>query len=121
MTDGRTEIDHNSIDYARYYPIQKSEKYISDRCYETAFKIYNPPVHNREHYSKGRNLRCSPFYLREKALGGYFMEIAGWERAPGYDANEATLLAKYDRTSNRLNTIHYCSSRMTLSARQKTT
>src|SRR3546814_5426109 len=36
MTDGRTEIDHNSIDYARYYPIQKSEKYISDRCYETA-------------------------------------------------------------------------------------
>src|SRR3546814_15355947 len=75
MTDGRTEIDHNSIDYARYYPIQKSEKYISDRCYETAFKIYNPPVHNREPYSKGRNLRCSPFYLREKELGGYFMEI----------------------------------------------
>src|SRR3546814_3068526 len=81
MTDGRTEIDHNSIDYARYYPIQKSEKYISDRCYETAIKIYNPPVHNREPYSKGRNLRCSPFYLREKELGGYFIEIAGWERA----------------------------------------
>src|SRR3546814_3065800 len=94
MTDGRTEIDHNSIDYARYYPIQKSEKYISDRCYETAFKTYNPPVTNLEPYSKGRNLRCSPFYLREKELGGYFMEIAGWERAHGYAANDATLLAK---------------------------
>ena len=104
MTDGRTDIDHHAIDYARYYPIQKSEKFIADRCYETAFKIYNPPVHNREPYSKGRNLRCSPFYLREKELGGYFMDIAGWERAHGYAANEATLLAKYaDRVPERLN------------------
>ncbi|HET9481538.1 MAG TPA: FAD-dependent oxidoreductase, partial [Candidatus Polarisedimenticolia bacterium] len=104
MTDGRTEIDHHSIDYARYYPIQKTERYIHDRCYETAFKIYNPPVHNREPYSKGRNLRCTPFYLREKELGGYFMEIAGWERAHGYASNEQTLLAKYaNRVPERLN------------------
>tara|TARA_R110001599_G_scaffold66694_1_gene188563 strand:- start:15083 stop:17659 length:2577 start_codon:yes stop_codon:yes gene_type:complete len=104
MTDGRTELDHHSIDYARYYPIQKSETYIADRCYETAFKIYNPPVHNREPYSKGRNLRSAPFNLREKELGGYFMELAGWERAHGYAANEETLLAKYaDRVPVREN------------------
>ncbi|HMA15119.1 MAG: GcvT family protein [Bacteroidota bacterium] len=104
MTDGRTEIDHHAIDYARFYPIQKSEKFIYDRCFETAFKIYNPPVHNREPYSKGRNLRCAPFHLRERELGGYFMEIAGWERAHGYASNEATLLAKYgDRVPERKN------------------
>ncbi len=112
MTDGRTEIDHASIDYARYYPIQTSETYIHDRCYETAFKIYNPPVHNREPYSKGRNIRTSPCYLREKEMGGYFMEIAGWERAHGYAANEETLLAKYaDRVPERLNewdNRHFC-------------
>jgi len=95
MTDGRTEFDHHSIDYARYYPIQKSETFIHDRCYETAFKIYNPPVHNREPYSKGRNLRSAPYYIREKELGGYFMEISGWERAHGYASNEATLLEKF--------------------------
>jgi len=104
MTDGRTEFDHNSIDYARYYPIQKSETFIHDRCYETAFKIYNPPVHNREPYSKGRNLRSAPSYIREKELGGYFMEISGWERAHGYASNEATLLEKYaDRVPVREN------------------
>lgn len=104
MTDGRTEIDHHSIDYARFYPTQKTEGYIHDRCYETAFKIYNPVVHSREPYSKGRNLRCSPFYLREKELGGYFMEVAGWERAHGYAANEETMLAKYaDRVPERAN------------------
>lgn len=94
MTDGRTEFDHSSIDYARYYPIQKTETYIHDRCYETAFKIYNPPVHNREPYSKGRGLRTSPYYLREKELGGHFMEINGWERAHGYACNDH-LLEKY--------------------------
>lgn len=91
MTDGRTELDHSSIDVARYYPFQQEEQYIHDRCYETAFKIYNPAVHNREPYSKGRGLRRSPFYEREQALGAYFMEAAGWERAHGYASNEHLL------------------------------
>ncbi|WP_420549936.1 GcvT family protein [Curvivirga sp.] len=102
MTDGRTEIDHAPIDYARYYDIQKSEQYIYDRCFESAFKIYNPPVHTREPYSKGRNLRTAPYYLREKELGAHFMEIAGWERAHGYSCNDH-LLEKYaDRIPERL-------------------
>ncbi len=91
MTDGCTELDHSSIDVARFYPFQQEEQYIHDRCYETAFKIYNPAVHNREPYTKGRGLRRSPFYEREKALGGYFMEAAGWERAHGYASNEHLL------------------------------
>jgi glycine cleavage system aminomethyltransferase T/glycine/D-amino acid oxidase-like deaminating enzyme len=94
MTDGVTEVDIHGIDVARYYPIQKTPSYIYDRCYETAFKIYNPAVHNREPYSKGRNLRRSPFWSREQELGGYFMELAGWERAHGYASNEP-LLEKY--------------------------
>ncbi len=91
MTDGRTELDHFGIDVSRYYPFQQEEQYIHDRCYETAFKIYNPAVHNREPYTKGRGIRKSPFYEREKALGAYFMEAAGWERAHGYAANEHLL------------------------------
>ena len=91
MTDGRTEFDHSGVDVSRYYPFQQEEQYIHDRCYETAFKIYNPAVHNREPYSKGRGLRRSPFYEREKALGAYFMEAAGWERAHGYASNEHLL------------------------------
>jgi len=102
MTDGRVEVDPHGIDVTRYYPFQKTPAYIHDRCYETAFKIYNPAVHNREPYTKGRHIRCSPFYLREVELGGYFMEAAGWERAHGYKANEATLLEKHgDRVPER--------------------
>lgn len=75
MTDGRTEIDHNSIDYARFYPHQLTEEFIEGRCYEAAQKIYFPAVHTREPYASGRNVKRSPFYEREKELGGYFMEL----------------------------------------------
>ena len=103
MTDGATDIDHAAIDYARFYPFQKTEAFIHDRCYESAFKIYNPPVHPREPFSKGRMIRKSPFYDREVALGGHFMELAGWERAHGYAAN-AHLLEKFaDRVPVRQN------------------
>jgi len=94
MTDGRFEIDVHGIDISRYYPVQRTPHYIYERCFETAFKIYNPPVHTREPYTKGRELRRSPFWPREKELGGYFMEAGGWERAHGYAANEH-LIEKY--------------------------
>jgi glycine cleavage system aminomethyltransferase T/glycine/D-amino acid oxidase-like deaminating enzyme len=94
MTDGRTSIDHNRIDYSRFQSFQLQEDFITARCTETAMKVYNPAVHPREPFSGGRNLRRSPFYEREKELGGYFMELGGWERAHGYAANEH-LLEKY--------------------------
>jgi glycine cleavage system aminomethyltransferase T/glycine/D-amino acid oxidase-like deaminating enzyme len=94
MTDGRTEIDHHAIDYARFYPFQTDADFIHARCTETAMKIYNPAVHPREPFAGGRDVRRSPFYAREKELGGYFMELAGWERAHGYASNEH-LLEKY--------------------------
>ncbi|MBE69748.1 MAG: dehydrogenase [Thalassospira sp.] len=94
MTHGRTHIDHASVDFSRFNKFQLNEQYIHDRCYETAKKIYNPPVHPREPFANARGIRRSPFYEREVELGGYFMELGGWERAHGYAANEH-LLEKY--------------------------
>jgi hypothetical protein len=58
-------------------------------------KVASPPARASqratvlfEPYATGRNIRRSPFWEREKALGGYFMELGGWERAHGYAANE---------------------------------
>ncbi|MEO0542507.1 MAG: FAD-dependent oxidoreductase [Pseudomonadota bacterium] len=103
MTDGKTEIDHHAVDYARFYDHQKEEQHIWDRCTETAMKVYNPAVHPREPFSKGRNVRRSPFYEREVELGGYFMELGGWERAHGYAANEHLLEKWGDKVPVREN------------------
>ncbi|GAA0781931.1 FAD-dependent oxidoreductase [Roseibium denhamense] len=94
ITDGRTEIDHASIDYSRFYSHQLTEEFIEGRCYEAAQKIYFPAIHPREPYANARNIKRSPFYEREVELGGHFMELGGWERAHGYAANEH-LLEKY--------------------------
>lgn len=94
MTDGRTDIDHHAIDYARFYPFQRQADFIAARCTETARKIYNPAVHPREPFAGGRDVRRSPFWEREVALGAHFMELGGWERAHGYAANDH-LLEKY--------------------------
>ena len=94
MTDGRTHIDHARVDYARFDAFQLDADFISGRCNETAAKIYTPPVHPREPFGSGRGIRRSPFHAREVELGGYFMELGGWERAHGYAANEH-LLEKY--------------------------
>ncbi|MBS8274304.1 FAD-dependent oxidoreductase [Thalassospira tepidiphila] len=103
MTHGRTHVDHASVDFSRFNKFQLNEQYIHDRCYETAKKIYNPPVHPREPFANARGIRRSPFYDREVELGGYFMELGGWERAHGYAANEH-LLEKYaDRVPVREN------------------
>ncbi len=103
MTDGRTEFDHAPVDVSRYYPFQQDEKYIEDRCYESAFKIYNPAVHDREPYTASRHVRHSPFYEREVALGGHFMELAGWERAHGYASNDHLLEKFGERVPTREN------------------
>ena len=94
MTDGRTEIDHARVDVARFYPHQLKEGFIADRCAEAAQKVYNPGIHPREPFATSRNIRRSPFYEREVALGGHFMELGGWERAHGYAAN-AHLIERY--------------------------
>ena len=103
MTDGRTPIDHSRIDYARFYPFQLEEAFIEARCTETARKVYNPPVHPREPFAGGRGIRRSPFWERERELGGYFMELGGWERAHGYAANEHLLAKHGDRVPVRAN------------------
>jgi glycine cleavage system aminomethyltransferase T/glycine/D-amino acid oxidase-like deaminating enzyme len=103
LTDGRTEIDHATIDYSRFYQHQLTEEFIEGRCYEAAQKIYFPAIHTREPYETGRGVKRSPFYEREVELGGHFMELGGWERAHGYAANEH-LLEKYgDRVPVREN------------------
>ena len=94
MTDGRTSIDHARIDVSRFYPHQLEADFIADRCAEAARKVYNPGIHPREPFGAGRDVRRSPFYEREKELGGHFMELGGWERAHGYAAN-AHLIERY--------------------------
>ncbi|MED5261424.1 MAG: dehydrogenase, partial [Myxococcota bacterium] len=104
IVKGTPQVDIHAMDINRFYPFQKESRYVRGRVYENAQKIYNPPVHPREPWATGRDIFHSPFYEREKELGGVFdNEIAGWERAYAYESNRKKLSRYLDRVPVREN------------------
>ncbi len=100
LTHGAAEIDIHASDVARFYDYGRSRHHIHARTGEGYNKTYGI-VHPREQWASNRQVRTSPFYFREKALGAVFFETAGWERPQWYESNQK-LLADYEgRLQNR--------------------
>ena len=93
MVEGESEIDLQSSDIARFYPHQYARQHVKGRTAEGFNKTYGI-VHPGEQWESNRNVRLSPYYEREKALGAVFFETAGWERPFWYESN-AALVEKY--------------------------
>ena len=92
MINGKTQVDMHSFDISRFYPEQKEREFVKSRAYENSQTIYTPAVHPREPYISQREKFVSPFYEREKELGGHFdNEVACWERAFAYESNREKL------------------------------
>jgi glycine cleavage system aminomethyltransferase T/glycine/D-amino acid oxidase-like deaminating enzyme len=93
MVHGESEIDLQSSDIARFYPHQYARQHVKGRTAEGFNKTYGI-VHPSEQWESNRNVRLSPYFEREKALGAVFFETAGWERPFWYESN-APLLEQY--------------------------
>jgi glycine cleavage system aminomethyltransferase T/glycine/D-amino acid oxidase-like deaminating enzyme len=94
MTYGYPRIaDPHSSDIARFYPHEKTEHHIYARCAEHFNKTYGI-VHPREQWASQRDMRRSPFFAREEALGAVFFDARGWERPQWFESN-ADLLERY--------------------------
>jgi glycine cleavage system aminomethyltransferase T/glycine/D-amino acid oxidase-like deaminating enzyme len=88
MTHGYPLVcDPHSSDIARFYEHEKTEHHIYARCAEHFNKTYGI-VHPREQWASQRNMRRSPFFAREEALGAVFFDARGWERPQWYTSNE---------------------------------
>jgi glycine/D-amino acid oxidase-like deaminating enzyme len=100
MTDGRPQIDPHASDIARFYPHQLTRRHVTERSTEGYNKTYGI-VHPNEQWESNRNVRLSPFFAREQALGAVFYEAAGWERPHWYESNAALVdhygVARRDR------------------------
>ncbi len=93
MVLGQSEIDLHSSDIARFHEHQKTTYHVKARTAEGFNKTYGI-VHPGEQWESNRNVRLSPFYDQEKALGAMFFETAGWERPFWYESN-AHLVEKF--------------------------
>ncbi|MCP4358318.1 MAG: FAD-dependent oxidoreductase [Chloroflexi bacterium] len=100
LTHGMSEIDIHATDVARFYDYGRSDTHILARTDEGFNKTYGI-VHPREQWESNRNVRVSPFYMREKDLGAVFFETAGWERPQWYESNARLLEEFGDQVTNR--------------------
>ena len=93
MVLGESLIDLHSSDIARFHEHHKTDEHVNARTFEGFNKTYGI-VHPAEQWSSNRNVRLSPYYEREKALGATFFETVGWERPFWYESN-APLVEKF--------------------------
>jgi heterotetrameric sarcosine oxidase gamma subunit len=94
LMSGRvTTVDVHEADAARFYPHQTTVEHVRARAREGFNKMYGI-VHPAEQWESGRPVRVSPVYDRERELGAFFYETAGWERPFWYGCN-AGLLERY--------------------------
>jgi glycine cleavage system aminomethyltransferase T/glycine/D-amino acid oxidase-like deaminating enzyme len=100
MVEGTPEIDPHASDIARFYEHQRTKAHVWARASEGFNKTYGI-VHPAEQWASNRNIRQSPFYERERALGAVFYEAAGWERPHWYESNSKLLDEYGDRVTRR--------------------
>jgi len=100
MVHGEPEIDLHSSDIARFHEHQRTRAHVRARAAEGFNKTYGI-VHPSEQWASNRDVRLAPFHAREKELGAFFFEAAGWERPFWYEGNAHLLEEFGDRVTRR--------------------
>jgi len=100
MVHGESEIDLHSSDIARFHEHQRTRTHVRARAAEGFNKTYGI-VHPSEQWASNRDVRLAPFHARERELGAFFFEAAGWERPFWYESNASLLDEFGDRVTRR--------------------
>ncbi|HZZ52592.1 MAG TPA: FAD-dependent oxidoreductase [Pseudonocardia sp.] len=91
LVDGRcSSFDLHGCELNRFERHQLAPEYVRTRGCQNFVEVYDIK-HPLEPMESPRPLRTSPFHQRQRELGGYFLEAAGWERPHWYEANAALL------------------------------
>jgi len=86
LVNGQPDIDVHECDLHRFEQVQLAPSFIEERGKQNFIEVYDI-VHPLQPMERPRPLRTSPFYQRQRELGAYFLEGAGWERPYWYEAN----------------------------------
>jgi dimethylglycine oxidase len=86
METGEPSYDLAEADANRFYPFQTSAPYVIERGKQQYREVYDI-LHPLQQPATPRNLRLTPFFARQQALGAEFFTGAGWERPQWFRAN----------------------------------
>nr|BFE87877.1 hypothetical protein GCM10020093_104780 [Planobispora longispora] len=90
LVDGHSAFDLHECELSRFEPVQLAPAYVAERGGQNFVEVYDV-VHPLQPMDSPRPLRTSPFHPRQRELGAFFLEAAGWERPHWFEANAALL------------------------------
>ena len=86
LVDGRSPTDLHECDLHRFEDVQLAPDFVTARGKQNFVEVYDI-VHPLQPMAEPRPLRVSPFHVRQRELGAYFLEAAGWERPHWFESN----------------------------------
>lgn len=92
LVDGRSETDLHEVDVHRFEEVQLAPSYVHETAQQNFVEVYDI-LHPLQPKLSPRDLRVTPFHVRQRELGAVFLEAGGWERPHWFEAN-APLLKK---------------------------
>ncbi|MCV5950827.1 hypothetical protein OFN94_39090, partial [Escherichia coli] len=81
--EGAPQVDLGGLDVGRFDEHARSPSYVMARSCQSFREVYDI-IHPMQPMEEPRPLRTSPFYVRQRELGAYFLEASGWERPQWY-------------------------------------
>ena len=90
IVNGEPTTDLRECDIRRFHPHARTRPYVRARSAQQYREVYDI-IHPRQQAENPRDLRLTPFHVRQKELGAVFFESAGWERPQWHEANEGLL------------------------------
>jgi dimethylglycine oxidase len=79
IVDGTPSIDVHECDLYRFEDVARSPRFIEQTSSQAFIEVYDI-IHPYQFRTALRGLRTSPFHHRQRELGAFFYEGAGWER-----------------------------------------
>ncbi|MEV1171865.1 FAD-dependent oxidoreductase [Nonomuraea sp. NPDC049784] len=90
LMDGRSGFDLHECELSRFEQTQLSPAFVEERGKQNFIEVYDV-IHPLQPMESPRPLRTSPFHPRQRELGAFFLEAAGWERPHWFEANAPLL------------------------------
>lgn len=90
MVDGTPSVDTHEFDLYRFEKAALTDEVILTTSAQSFVEVYDV-IHPHDQRKAPRQVRTSPFYDREVALGAEFWEAGLWERPAWYGANQGLL------------------------------
>ncbi|HSU69976.1 MAG TPA: FAD-dependent oxidoreductase [Micrococcaceae bacterium] len=90
LVEGQSRTPLHECEVSRFEQVQTADSYVSETSQQNFVEIYDI-LHPLQPRVSPRDLRVSPFHVRQKELGAFFLESAGWERPHWFEANAGLL------------------------------